>query len=869
MTLPPFNWRIGLAWVRLLLIWTLLAVLLWAILLVLHESLQTRPVPSSVVSSGPAWQIPPLGVNLIADQTLSHPHRRAELRRLAASGIGWVRLRADWASLEPQRGNYVWSDFDALLNDVSAVGLVPVPVLDGSPSWARRPADAQNPLAPPADFADFAQFAGRFAAHYAEHLQFYQIWDEPNIAPHWGDRLIDPIGYAHLLKLTASAIRSVDADAVVLLAALAPTTDRGHMAIDEIYFLQRLYAAGAAPFFDVVAVQPFGFGTPAITDALRPKHLNFARVLLVRRAMLAAGDAHTPIWAVQFGWNRVANNTWRTVSPVHQILYTQQAVALAQHSWPWLATLAWAAYHPTAPPDDPLWGFALRLPDGTPHPLLAALTAPSPHVAFPAAPLPILLLCLMVGTIGVLLWRLRASWRVANGMLWLHWAATLPRGWLLVSWTIVLIVYYLATWPPLILFCWLWAMLLILVYPHHGILLIAAMLPFHFQHKDLDLGVLILSIPPAQAALICTLPALLRAPRLRWRGLPDALAVIWLLINLLSAQNVWYWPGYVHGLWDLALLPVLIYIAARLLLPTQAAGYKVVWALGLGGTLAAILGLIGWLAGEGVPVDGVRRLLGMTFSPNQSALYLLRSLFIMAGIAFSVWHGQRIIAWTGAIFIISALLLTGSRGALVLGLPAGLLCLGIGLRWRWLIGHVWWWGAAVLLMVTVAVFFGAERLANSRTVMQRLAIWQGTLALWQAYPLWGVGPGGFFWTYPAFMSASALDEPNLLHAHTVWLNLLASWGIAGMLWFLVGWKWFQYELHQLSLSLPPWRVGLLAAVVAGFAHAQVDAFIVLPELAGWFWLVVALLTVPTGSTHRQNENKNLMQFQYTANIDRV
>ncbi|MEZ4618182.1 MAG: hypothetical protein R2867_22075 [Caldilineaceae bacterium] len=48
--------------------------------------------------------------------------------------------------------------------------------------------------------------------------------------------------------MSATAIRGADPNALILSAALAPTRDRGHTAIDEVYYLQRLYAAGAAPY---------------------------------------------------------------------------------------------------------------------------------------------------------------------------------------------------------------------------------------------------------------------------------------------------------------------------------------------------------------------------------------------------------------------------------------------------------------------------------------------------------------------------------------------------------------------------------------------------------------------------------------------
>ncbi|MCB0136212.1 MAG: beta-galactosidase, partial [Caldilineaceae bacterium] len=140
--------------------------------------------------------------------------RLAELRE---AGFGWVRQRFDWREIEPAPGEFDWAQTDRLVDAISQAGLAPVAVLDGAPDWALAPADraAQNGLAPPANFADFARFAAAFADRYGEDVRFYQIWDEPNIAPHWGNRLIEPVHYARLLKDAAAAIRAADADAVI------------------------------------------------------------------------------------------------------------------------------------------------------------------------------------------------------------------------------------------------------------------------------------------------------------------------------------------------------------------------------------------------------------------------------------------------------------------------------------------------------------------------------------------------------------------------------------------------------------------------------------------------------------------------------
>ena len=56
----------------------------------------------------------------------------------------------------------------------------------------------------------FAAFAGRFAARYGAQVDDYQVWDEPNLAGHWGGGPVNPPAYADLLARTARAIRAAD-----------------------------------------------------------------------------------------------------------------------------------------------------------------------------------------------------------------------------------------------------------------------------------------------------------------------------------------------------------------------------------------------------------------------------------------------------------------------------------------------------------------------------------------------------------------------------------------------------------------------------------------------------------------------------------
>lgn len=874
--------RQRLALLRLLLLFTL------ACFLVIETGIMVRITPATdqdlaeprPVLHGPGTQLPFLGITVALEQYASG-ERRAALVRLPQSGFGWVRQRFDWGQIEPQPGQYDWRRSDAILQDIVAAGLVPVIVLDGSPAWARAPMDTgvtDNPLAPPADPTTFARFAATFAARYQESTRFYQIWDEPNLAPHWGNRLIEPVGYAQLLKAAATAIRAVDPDAVMITAALAPTGDRGHLAIDEVYFLQRLYAAGGAPFFDAVAAQPLGFGAAPDDIGARLDLLNFQRVKLLRRTMIAAGDGETPIWAVRYGWNIRPDSPWRTVQPADQITFATAALTLARQQWPWLTAMGWAIDQPAAPPDDPQWGFALTTElaaafhtwQTNPTAAIRLATAqPSVHWHWAG----LLVLWLLVG------WRTVAALHLLPWTQWHQEYAAWPVWQKIVGWVALALLYTFATWPPLLVICWLIAVLFLLSNPTVGLGLVALVLPFYFQHKELALAGSVIKIPPAHAMLGCLWLALLIRTYRRWDRKPvpatgphnlgsirrfirhrlDWLALLWVIISLLTSVNVWQWPAYGQGLLNLVFLPVLAYLATRWLVTTPLRQTIVIVALLGGGVLVAFTGLLLWWQGEGTLADGVLRLVGPYYSPNHTALYLERAWWIGLGVALQHPGGRQrwLLLACGVIGV--ALLLTVSRGAWLLGMPAGALVFGwtaglfqrprlatlYGLPRRTvLIGM----GVALgLFIVLVLASLGLvwDRLTNSATVVERLTIWQATLHLWQDHWLLGVGPGGFFWSYPRYLPWSAQSDPNLLHPHNLWLELLAGWGIIGLLWFLLFfWQVGQMrnEANAEEKGQPSWQsAGLFAALAAGIAHGQVDTFAALPDLAVCNWLVLGLL----------------------------
>ena len=839
----------------------------------------------------PPLPLPFLGITTQLEQYTTRD-RSAALTTLAAQQIGWVRQRLDWRVIEPAPGQFDWQMADAMVDALVAAGLTPILLLDGSPPWARDEADQapfDNALAPPAHPALFAAFAGDVARRYGDRVDFYQLWDEPNIAPHWGNRHIEPVGYAQLLRAGAAAIRAEDDAAVVITAALAPTVDRGHTAIDEPYFLQRMIAAGALEAADIIAIQPFGFGHSAQDARQQPWLLNYQRAALIRRRLVASGAGAWPLLAARMGWNVRAASPWRTVLPADQQRFAHDSMVIATREWPWLVGMGWAIDQPATAPSDPLWGFAFNAD------LADALS--NAGVDRPARPehgtstRSMWWSALQIIGLGIVVWRSQSA---ARHLPWLRWAqqyrrlSPITQGGI---WVVLAGLYFVAQWPPLIALCLGVAAWLMLAVPHHGLWLALALLPFHIFHKELALGPETLLLPPTQALLVAGLPALYLSVRrraatgspsgiiARLRGKTtdvatvDVIAVGWLGVSILAAANVWHWPAYWQGMADLVVGPLVLYLMIRLWGDNRTVLTGAMYALFVGGALAAAFGLVMWLQGAGTTADAVRRLVGPHFSPNHSALYFVRTFFLGLGLtAATGFAWQRQPASTTTIRLVAggcltamvggALLLTASRGALLLGVPAGIVTFlwlsrsapttSSGSRLgRHLPGATKQLQLLVLVAVVVAMmglgWMFRMRLANSDTVMARLDIWQTALALWRSHPWAGVGPGGFFWRFPAAIPMGAAIDPNLRHPHNIWLELATSWGIGGLVWIGATLAVVAKFARTVSGLARPRHVhlaqaGLLAGLAAGFAHGQVDAWMTLADLAAWNWAALALLT---------------------------
>jgi hypothetical protein len=255
--------------------------------------------------------------------------------------------------MEPfEQGDFTWDHANMVIEHAENQGIQVIARLGTVPEWA-RPEWVDQPTTwnylDQEHYLDFAAFVGQFVEHFHGRVQHIIIWNEPNLSFEWGYRPVDPEGYTELLAQAYRAAKAADPEIVVLGGALAPTLEPAGSAtaLNDLDYLERMYAAGAADYFDALAVHAYGWTHP--TDAAPdPMIINFRRTELIREIMVRNGDQRKPVYITEGGWNDHPRWT-NAVRPGERVDYTVGAYAYAEANWPSVeAVCLWAFRFPAA-----------------------------------------------------------------------------------------------------------------------------------------------------------------------------------------------------------------------------------------------------------------------------------------------------------------------------------------------------------------------------------------------------------------------------------------------------------------------------------------------------------------------------------------
>ncbi|MBZ0289644.1 MAG: hypothetical protein K8I30_18625, partial [Anaerolineae bacterium] len=362
----------------------------------------TRPQPRTAPLVPVNYtQFNPYGVNVFLQEEAEPEKRGRILQMVSEAGFQWVRQQFPWEDIEIHgRGDFedrrndlngdgepdavsAWDKYDHIVDLTEQYGLEMLVRLDNPPAWTHSDPNI-GAFAPPDDPQDFVNYVTAVAERYQGRLRFYQIWNEPNIYPEWGEQFVDAEGYTDLLCRAYAALKAVDPEIVVISGAIAPTISLDGLNLQDVVYLQLMYDAGAGACFDVLAVQGYGLNSGPTDRRMRVTTVNFGRNQYIRDLMVANGDAEKPIWITEAAWNPqpedpdtvpVLYGAYGIVSEDEAARYMPLAYQRAQTEWPWVGPVFyWFFKRPHDFERNQSWYyFRMVEPDFTPLPVYQSM----------------------------------------------------------------------------------------------------------------------------------------------------------------------------------------------------------------------------------------------------------------------------------------------------------------------------------------------------------------------------------------------------------------------------------------------------------------------------------------------------------------
>ena len=221
---------------------------------------------------------------------------RLSMDRVKAMGGTNVPANFAWIDIEPRPGEYHWDYVDHQVSEARRRGLEVFAYTGLTPDWALPPNAPKRPgigyRFPPDEkcVPQFERFFTSLARRYRSRVRHYEFWNEPNGCGWINDNCANghmAHTYVPWLKRWYEAMKSGDPNCVLAIGGLDY-----HEGVKEGWrYLEDVYKAGGGPYFDAVAIHPYG------------QPLHWQAIHDTYRVLVRHGDAHKKLWVNEYGWN--------------------------------------------------------------------------------------------------------------------------------------------------------------------------------------------------------------------------------------------------------------------------------------------------------------------------------------------------------------------------------------------------------------------------------------------------------------------------------------------------------------------------------------------------------------------------------------
>jgi len=276
--------------------------------------------------------------------------------------LDWIAVEFDWAALWPDLHTPPDLNAHIALFNLAAQHNLPVMLsISHPPAWAMTPTGPE-----PSQTAHLiAQLVEIFP-----NVLAVEVLPGANTLEGWGTTP-NPQAYAQLFMTVTQTLSASQTNVHLLAAGLTPVIpDANHM--DELVFLDQLYAAGLAPYMTILSInfphltgEVLTIPTPTQPQVLR-------RFESVRQVMLKNGHQEGMVWVSRFGWpSGTINATDAQMSPETQMLWLHEAYQMLNAQL-YIGAALFQAINPPSNPDAQTP--SLLNPNGSPHPFLDKLS---------------------------------------------------------------------------------------------------------------------------------------------------------------------------------------------------------------------------------------------------------------------------------------------------------------------------------------------------------------------------------------------------------------------------------------------------------------------------------------------------------------
>lgn len=175
-------------------------------------------------------------------------------------GMEWIKQQVRWELIEPEPGQYDWTQLDVGLNEAADRGIKVLISVVTAPDWSREPGVDLSEHGPPADPQVYADFIAAILERYPGKVHAVEVWNEQNLDREWtSTRGLVPANYVEMLRVSYQTIKEIDPGIVVISGALSPTGfDNRVNAWDDFAYMEAMIQAGLLNYSDCIGAHHNG-----------------------------------------------------------------------------------------------------------------------------------------------------------------------------------------------------------------------------------------------------------------------------------------------------------------------------------------------------------------------------------------------------------------------------------------------------------------------------------------------------------------------------------------------------------------------------------------------------------------------------------